>query len=194
MKKINSAFLLLLSTNALARENALEFEPNTEHPFGRPNPAAPKELSQFAFMIGNNNCTEKRRTPGSDNWVESKRTWDAHYALNGMAIMDSGRSGNSTNGNIRAFDTATGLWHVTFFSMPIYGSGVWKGKVEDGKIVLKQPQKAPGTDFDGISKLTFSNISNQGFNWNAEWISEDGSVVYSFWEIRCKKSTDEQKK
>jgi len=51
--------------------------------------------------------------------------------------------------------------------------------------VLRQPQKAPGTDFDGYSTVTFSNVSAEGFDWSGEWISEDGSLVYPFWRIQC---------
>jgi len=58
----------------------------------------------------------------------------------------------------------------------------------DGEnLVLRQPQKAPGTDFDGFSTLTFSDVSAQGFDWIGEWISEDGSVVFLFWRTQCRK-------
>ena len=79
--------------------------------------------------------------------------------MNGYAIRDTGRSGAATNGNIRLFDALEKQWKVSFFSMPSYGSGVWTGGMEGENMVLKQPQKAPGTDFDGFSRLTFSNIS-----------------------------------
>ncbi len=71
--------------------------------------------------------------------------------------------------------------------MPNYGSGVWKGGMEDENMVLRQTQKAPGTDFDGFSRLTFSNISGQGFDWTGEWVSIDGSVVFTFWRLQCTK-------
>lgn len=169
------------------RAQSLLFEPSSEYPFGRPNPEAPQQLSQFAFMIGQNDCTDERLNNASAEWDKSTRTWDAYYYMNGYAIRDTGRSGGATNGNIRVFDRGAQEWVVTFFSMPTYGSGIWRGGMEGDKMVLKLPQKAPGTDIDGFSRLTFSNISTTGFNWDGEWVSEDGSVVFPFWRIRCTK-------
>lgn len=182
--------LLFMVASGLASEERAEnllFEPSSEYPYGRPNPEAPEKLAQFAFMIGQNDCTDERLNNASGEWDRSTRTWDAHYFMNGYAIRDTGRSGGSTNGNIRVFDSSAQEWLVTFFSMPTYGSGVWRGGMEEGNMVLKLPQKAPGTDIDGFSRLTFSNISNSGFNWDGEWVSEDGSVVFPFWKIRCSK-------
>ncbi len=179
--------LLLTSNAAFARQDVLRYEPSSEHPFGRPNPDAPPEISQFAFMIGENDCINSRRQPGSDTWVESTRTWDAKYTLNGYGIIDSGRSGTTTNGNVRIYDTASKQWQVTFFAMPAYSSGVWSGGMVGDDIVLKQAQVAPGNNIPGHSTLTFSNISMDGFDWRGEWISEDGSIVYPFWKVSCKK-------
>lgn len=178
--------LIPLASNA-QRAAALDYEPSPAHPFGRPHPDAPKELGQFAFMIGQNDCTEERLNNTTQEWVAGERTWDAHYFMNGHGIRDSGRSGSTTNGNIRLFDTLTKTWNVTFFSSPVYGSSTWQGKKVGDEIILKIPQKAPGTDFDGFSTLTFSNISETGFDWRGEWISVDESVVFPYWRISCVK-------
>jgi len=74
-----------------------------------------------------------------------------------------------------------------FFSAPAYSSSTWRGKMDGENLVLRQPQKAPGTDFGGFSTLTFSDVSAQGFDWVGEWISEDGSVVFLFWRTQCRK-------
>ena len=166
------------------------YEPTEEFPFGRPNPAAPPEIQQFAFMIGQNDCSEDRLNGATGEWASATRTWDAYYYMNGYAIRDTGRSGTTTNGNIRLYDSAAGQWVVTFFAMPAFGSGVWRGGMEGENMVLRQAQKAPGTDFDGFSRLTFSNISADGFDWDGEWVSADGTVVFPFWRIRCNRSGD----
>ncbi len=173
--------------NNISRPQALSYEPNDSYPFGRLNPEAPRETSQFSFMIGQNNCSEERLNSASGHWDSGTRTWDAKYTMNGFAILDSGMSGSSTNGNMRVFDAESGQWKVTFFSMPTYGSSVWSGGVEGENIVLKQPQLAPGTDFEGNSTLTFSNISTNGFDWLGAWVSLDGSTVFPFWRISCTK-------
>jgi hypothetical protein len=140
-------------------------------------------------MIGNNDCVDERLNNATGEWDKSNRTWDAHYYMNGYAISDTGWSGQTSNGNIRIFDAASQRWQVQFFSMPTYSSGVWAGGMEGDKMVLRKPQKAPGRDLDGFSRLTFSNISAEGFNWEGAWVSEDESVVFPFWKISCRKAS-----
>jgi hypothetical protein len=177
--------LLLGCQSYSGRPGEMGYEPGNRYPFGRPNPDAPPELSQFSFMIGQNDCNEQRLNNATGKWDSGERTWDAQYYLNGFAIRDSGRSGTRSNGNVRIFDTASQQWNVTFFSMPAYSSGVWSGGMDDEKMVLLRPQKAPGTDFDGFSRLTFSNIDDRGFDWTGEWVSADGNTVFPFWRISC---------
>lgn len=189
--RITSLSIVLLSLAACQaspqRTASLQYEPSAAYPFGRANPEAPAELAQFAFMIGNNDCVEQRINNATGEWVEGVRSWDAHYYMNGYAIRDSGKSGATTNSNIRIFDATAGEWVVTFFSAPVYSSGTWRGSMAGDNMVLRQPQKAPGTDFDGFSTLTFSNVSDRGFDWTGEWISEDGATVFPFWRIQCQK-------
>lgn len=184
-------FSLLTSSvavnGAANRQLDMPYDPNETYPFGRSNPSAPKELAQFEFLIGNNDCTEERLNNTSGEWEKGQRSWDAMYFMNGFGIVDSGGSSGSSNSNVRVYDSDKKQWSVTYFSMPQYSSGVWTGGLVDEKIVLKQPQKAPGTDFDGFSQLTFSKISTLGFDWLGEWVSVDGSVVFPFWRISCHK-------
>ncbi|MDA1372108.1 MAG: hypothetical protein O2971_15265 [Proteobacteria bacterium] len=180
--------VLLSCQSADTRPGAMLYEPSAEFPYGRPNPDAPPELAQFDFMVGENDCSEERLNNATGEWDPGQRTWDAYYYINGYAIRDTGRSGAATNGNLRLFDTAAGQWLVTFYSMPAYSTGTWAGGMEGGAMVLRQPQKAPGTDLDGFSRLTFSNITQQGFDWVGEWVSaDDDSVVFPFWRISCQK-------
>ena len=180
------ALMLAAPSASAAREGAPTYEPSAAHPYGRPNPTAPPELAQFDFMVGRNDCSEEYRN-ATGNWEPGKRTWDAHYYMNGFAIADTGRSATQSNGNIRIFDTATKQWVVTFFAMPTFGTGVWRGGKAGANIVLKNPQKAPSSGLDGVSRLTFSNISAAGFDWIGEWVADDGSMIYPFWKISCKR-------
>ncbi|PCI82171.1 MAG: hypothetical protein COB20_00775 [SAR86 cluster bacterium] len=144
-------------------------------------------------MVGRNDCAEQKLNNATGDWVDSSRAWDGLYFMNGFAIRDGGKSGAATNGNIRVYDAATQEWVVTFFSTPIYSSSTWRGKMEGEELVLRQPQKAPGTDFDGFSTLTFSNLSAQGFDWTGAWVSEDGSLVFPFWRVQCQKVATSQR-
>lgn len=179
---------LFIGSNVKAqRDGELVYEPGASYPFGRVNPDAPAELAQFAFMIGKNDCTEERLDSTTGEWRVGTRTWDAYYYLNGHAIRDAGRSGTATNGNIRIFDPASSQWHVTYFSTPVYGTGTWVGGVVEDRIELEQPQKAPGTEIDGINRLTFFDIGESEFKWKGEWVSLDGSTVFNYWRISCQK-------
>lgn len=190
MKNLSPLLLLFLLTACqlgTSRVASQSYGPSERYPFGRANPDAPAELAQFHFMVGKNDCTEQRLNNATGQWQASERTWDGYYFMDGFAIRDEGRSGATTNGNIRVYDVAGQQWVVTFFSAPTYSSGIWRGKMEGDEIVLRQAQKAPGTDFSGFSTLTFSKISDQGFEWSGQWVSEDGLTIFPFWRIQCQK-------
>ena len=59
--------------------------------------------------------------------------------------------------------------------------------MEAENLVLRQPQKALGTDLDGFSILTFAGVSAQGLDWVREWVGEDGSVVFPLGRTQCQK-------
>lgn len=183
------AAMLGACTTPSARVGRLPHDPSPMYPFGRLNPEAPPETAQFAFLIGHNDCREERLNNATGEWVGGERSWDASYYLDGYAVQDSGSSGGATNGNIRIYDPATEQWHVTYFSTPVYGLGTWSGGMVEDRIELERPQKAPGTDLDGTNRLTFYDITDTGFKWKGQWISEDSSFVTDYWRISCTRLT-----
>ena len=86
---------------------------------GRPNPKAPEELSQLAFLIGTWRCdVEEKSRDGS--WAKSQATWVWRYILDGYVIADEYRQIDS-NGELvrlgatyRSFDTVGGAWIMPF--------------------------------------------------------------------------------
>ena len=80
------------------------------------------------------------------------------------------------------------MWVVSYNSYPgVTTTGLtWLGGKEGNDIVLKAAQKAPN-GMAGFSRLTFTNISEKGFEWRGEWVNETGSIVYPFWLIWCEK-------
>ena len=160
------------------------YEPNVAYPFGRPNPNAPQELSQFAFMIGANLCMDE--TFNADGTSEKFSTrWNAHYFLNGYGIQDQyWTPGEFVTSNIRIFDSKLETWKITYFTKPGYGSGVWEGTQQDGKLVMRQFSTAEdGTQSE--SRLTFYGISENGFEWKAEIVRND--YVTIGWTSSCRK-------
>jgi hypothetical protein len=40
---------------------------------------------------------------------------------------------------------------------------------------------------EGEYRLTFHDITEQGFNWIGEWIDDARTITYPTWKITCKK-------
>ncbi len=160
------------------------FEPNVAYPHGRPNPNAPEELSQFAFMIGVNECNDEIIDGSGDSTKFSAR-WNAHYFLNGYGIQDQYWTPDEfVTSNIRIFDPKSSSWKVTFFGYPAYSSGVWEGGQEGDNLILRQFNAAK----DGTlteSRLTFYNIKADSFDWKAENVKRD--VLSVSWTSSCRK-------
>ncbi len=161
-----------------------QFDPNDERPFGRPNPSAPSELALFAFMIGEFDCVDHLLT-ADGSWREMKATWHTHYTLNGYAIQDNYRNEIYAGMSIRSYISPKNEWVVKFFGMPGGHTGLWKGGQVDDKIVLISKQ----TDASGspvTSRLSFSQITADSFEWLAEKVAEDG-VATPNWRISAKR-------
>lgn len=168
---------------------SINYEPSATHPFGKLNPDAPKQVADFAPMIGICDCRSVQRKPDG-SWQDTlDMIWKFKYIMNGTAVQDEvWREGNQYAGSIRQYQPDSAKWVVTYFSYPLVSTkpGVWQGAKDGDNIVLKMPQKAPNGS-DGSSRLTFYNIAADGFKWKGEWISTDESIVYPFWMIECRK-------
>jgi ketosteroid isomerase-like protein len=180
-----SFFLLLVFTGSFAQ---YQFEPSNEHPYGLPNPAAPAELLDFAPLIGECDCTSVSRKADQSWAAPLDMIWRFKYIMNGMAVQDETlKADGKHSGSIRQFIPDSTLWYVHYYnsSAPSATLPTWEGnKNEEGNIVLYRQQKAPN-GMDGSYRLTFSDISEDGFKWAGEWVSADESIVYPTWTIDC---------
>ena len=169
-----------------------QFEPEGKFPYGQKNPSAPEQLDDFRPMIGICDCKSLRRN-ADGTWADTtEMIWTFRYILNGNAIQDFTWSEGFYATSIRQFHADSSLWVVGYNSFPgVSTLGLtWLGKKEGPEIVLRQPQKAPN-GMDGESRLTFQDISEEGFNWKGEWVNEEMGIVFPFWLIWCQKRTDE---
>ena len=181
---------ILLSVSALVSAQNKQYEPSTENPYGMLNPAAPEGTGDFDQIIGTCDCKSVNRNPDG-TWQDTlKMEWQFKYIMNGTAVQDEvWRENNLMAGSIRQFNADSAKWYVSYYSSTSIPASLpcWNGaKNEEGEIVLNMAQKAPN-GMDGSSRLTFHNISAEGFNWKGEWVSQDGSIVYPFWTISCRK-------
>lgn len=167
-----------------------QFEPSLEHPFGLPNPKAPEQLMDFAPLIGECECRSYLRV-NQNEWNDTTdMIWQFKYIMNGMGVQDeTWLPDGKYAGSIRQFIADSGQWYVHYYSSPLATPTLpsWEGsKQENGDIVLYRDQQAPN-GMDGKYKITFSNISEDGFDWLGEWVTPDESIHYPTWKIWCQK-------
>lgn len=161
--------------------------PTPANPWGSPNPDAPAELQQFAFMVGRSECTAplKGINPSSPNQVlENKMVWFAYYALDGRAIRDEFYAMGSNGEQTRAFDTIANEWWVTWATVPGLVSltpepkpkrGSFTATQIDGDMVMVSPAvDSKGVDY--ITTVTFFDITDESFEWKSENIYPDNSI------------------
>ncbi|MGW9687166.1 YybH family protein [Flagellimonas sp. 2504JD1-5] len=185
MKTAFLPFLFLVPALILAQ---YDFDTSSEHPFGLPNPNAPKELLDFAPLIGECNCKSYSRN-ADQTWAKPvDMIWRFKYIMNGMGVQDETLKEDGTHsGSIRQFSQDSTRWYVHYYTSRTVSTrlSTWEGnKTEEGKIVLYREQKAPnGTD--GFYRLSFYDIDEKGFKWIGEWVDKTESVVFPTWKIDC---------
>ncbi len=188
--------VFVLASSLLCAQEYVKYEPNTEHPFGTLNPKAPKQVADFAPLIGVCDCISTARKP-DQTWGEpQKMTWTFKYIMNGHAVQDETlKEDGSHSGSIRQFNADSSKWYVHYYSNTGNTPSLptWEGTKRGDSIVLYREQKAPnGTD--GYYRLTFNDISENGFNWIGEWVDLGEGFSYPTWKINCTKRTSDSDK
>lgn len=175
-------------------QNSYNYEPSPDHPYGLPNPEAPKELLDFAPLIGECQCKSLARID-QNTWADTvDMTWRFKYIMNGMAVQDETlKADGKHSGSIRQFIPDSSSWYVHYYSSagPTAKLPSWEGgKTDNGNIVLYKDQSAPnGTP--GNYKITFSNMDGNGFHWLGEWVNKTETFSYPNWKIYCTKTSFE---
>lgn len=127
--------------------------------FGKPNPAAPAQLQEFAFLIGEFSRQERTRNrDGSwQEWQEGE--WNARYFMDGMGIIDETRNYETgiVTANTRVFDESAGKWKVIWIQMPGYNTLVAEGGKDGDGMALINPLND--------DRWVFSEISEDGYVW-----------------------------
>jgi len=77
------------------------------------------------------------------------------------------------------------LASLTFFRMPGYQSGVWEGRQEENRMVMQQESTSPEGKTTVTSRLTFYDISDDGYRWVGE--SLQSSEGLPTWKSDCRR-------
>ncbi len=162
--------------------------------FGKIHPEAPKQLLDYQELIGLHQCLSTKRDQQGNFPDTVSFIWSFKYIFNGIAVQDeTWKEDGSYTSSIRQFDTDSVSWLVTYFTSQgiSFPAPHWTGEPrKDNKIQLYRPQKAPN-GFDGYSRLTFQNITDDSFQWKGDWVSVDESFERTFWQITCNKMLDD---
>lgn len=166
------------------------YNPSTQNPYGLLNPKAPKQTADFKELIGSSQCQSVARID-QNTWADTvQMIWDFKYIMNGYAVQDETfKFDDSFAGSIRQYSQDSARWFVHYYSTtgsPTPVLSAWEGNRDGDKIVLYREQAAPN-GMEGFYKITFSDISDKGFNWLGEWVDRAESFSYPTWKIYCKK-------
>lgn len=115
--------------------------------YGAPDPAAPPELSQFAFLVGD--FQVHLHAWKEDHWGPAvpgvTARWNGRYGLGGMDIEDEwfnpdlaqDRSGNR-GVNVRIYDPDDKVWKIMWIATAGKTVTDLRARVEDGVLTLWQ--------------------------------------------------------
>ena len=175
------------SSSRSERKTDQEFDQS--HYFGKANPLAPPEVKDFDQLIGNCDCKSLQYVNGEPGDTLTLK-WKWKYILNGYGVQDEGWYGNDSIQNyftsIRILNSETKQWHVPFFTPNMTTNPqIWIGGKQEENIVLRRTQTTQNGEFESI--LTFSNISEKGFNWEGKIFLPDTNTTNIFWRIWCLK-------
>jgi hypothetical protein len=182
-------FIILFGIFAAPLFAQYEYQASAEHPFGLPNPDAPQQIKDYEGLIGICDCTSTSRNP-DQTWADPvAMTWKWSYIMNGMGVMDETlKADGGHSGSIRQYNQDSSRWQVHYFSTtaPVPVLPVWTGGKVGENIVLYKDHTAPGGQ-EGHFRLTFSEISEKGYNWVGEWVDLTETIVFPTWKIECRR-------
>jgi hypothetical protein len=182
------------SANRISRKDAQAMSHDKE--YGSPNPKAPSELSQFAFIIGKWRC-DVRAKGDNGTWQPYQATWVGRYILDGYVIADESRMTNPAGErvghgmNLRSYSIEKKTWIMRWLDAT---RSSW---VELGPEKLGGVRVTPKTITfnlidtpDTLSRVTFSNISVNHFTWSEEKSLDQGKTWSRFVVIEARRAGD----
>jgi len=158
-----------------------------EPPYGKANPNAPRELAQFAFLIGAWSGEAKLKRPDG-TWETLPASWEGRYILDGYAIADEYRMWTRSGEllvlgvNLRAYDARKKVWNLKWLNAL---AGTWTdlGPEELGGVGID------GTDISyraqetvaghALTRAIYANIAADRLTWRGDR-SHDGNTWEEF--------------
>ena len=161
-----------------------------EQEFGSPNANAPRELSRFAFLIGDWRFQAGVEMP--DGGLQTFHgSWRGRWILDGYAIADEYRMTDASGKlivfgvNLRSYDAAARTWNLKWLNA-LTGTWLDLGRPELGGVrfdgpsvsyVFQEPMAG-----HAYTRATYTSVSDKHFTWQGEK-SEDGKTWSEFMVI-----------
>src|SRR5580698_6697188 len=147
--------------------------------FGRPNPNAPAELCQFAFLIGNW-AFEAKVTTADAQSLSFKGTWRGRYILDGYAISDEYRMTDMSGElivlglNLRTYDASKQTWNIKWLNaltgtwMTLAPSELGEVRSDGQSIIYAFKETSPADSAHAYTRVTYTKVSETQFTWRGE--------------------------
>jgi len=136
--------------------------------FGKPNPNAPKELAQFAFLIGRWQGKGFQNRDGNKETYEM--TWIGRYILDGWVIADESLVGPANNREAmfityRSFDQTLRIWRIEALNILESTLDIQAANDLGGVQVHKDSISIQTPRTNAITREVFKNISANHFTY-----------------------------
>lgn len=178
-----------------AQEGSQAMHP-AQQAYGKPNPNAPPELSQFAFLIGRWRCDA--RIKGEDGaWQPFQATWVGRYILDGYVIADEFRM-TAPDGklvmlgqNYRSYNSEKKAW-VLKWQEALTATWLDLGPAELGGVQVTDNSITYQAWFlpDVLHRMSYLNISADHFTWRGEASTDGGKTWAEIMVIEAYRSKD----
>ena len=164
-------------------------------PTGGPNPDAPPELSQFAFLIGSWRADGKLKT-ADGTWKPFTADWTARYILDGYVIADefhtseTGSEFQLHGATFRSYDASRKTWVMKFLNarestwLDLGPENLGGVEVTDDAITFMHRVEP-----DGLLRVRFENFSANHFSWRGEFSSDGGNAFDEIMVIEAHRLT-----
>ena len=171
-----------------------------EQEFGKLNPNAPAELSQFAFLIGDWSFEATVKTADGQS-LPFKGTWRGRYILDGYAISDEYRMTDLSGKlivlglNLRTYDASEQTWNIKWLNaltgtwMTLAPSELGEVRCDGQSIIYAFKETSPADGAHAYTRVTYTKVSDTHFTWGGEK-SADGNAWSAFMVVECHRSRE----
>lgn len=170
-------FLLLGIT--LLTALALGQSSNTPQPASAP---VPPETSQFDFWVGKWNAEGK--SLNGTSWVETKGCKnEITHSFDGHVVQENFHGPGMHGMSVSVYNSAAKKWFQTWVDDQ-GGYIALHGGMTDGKMILETNPGPKG----GMSRMVFSNITKDSFDWDWQSSKDSGKTWTLQWHLKYTRS------